>query len=88
MPTQGEQNKKKHILIVDDDSRVLRLLKGYLSGRYELATAINGKVAMNFLETKKTDLVLLDYEMPTENGAAVLEQIRPLKKISKNGKHI
>lgn len=76
MPTQGEQNKKKHILIVDDDSRVLRLLKGYLSGRYELATAINGKVAMNFLETKKTDLVLLDYEMPTENGAAVLEKIR------------
>lgn len=73
---QEEQNKKKHILIVDDDSRVLRLLKGYLSGRYELATAINGKLAMNFLETKKTDLVLLDYEMPTENGAAVLEKIR------------
>lgn len=52
IPPQEEQ-KKKHILIVDDDSRVLRLLKGYLSGRYELATAINGKLALNFLETKK-----------------------------------
>lgn len=52
VPPQEEQ-KKKHILIVDDDSRVLRLLKGYLSGRYELATAINGKLALNFLETKK-----------------------------------
>lgn len=76
IPPQEEQNRKKHILIVDDDSRILRMLKGYLSGRYELATAINGKIAMNFLETKKTDLVLLDYEMPAENGAAVLEKIR------------
>ena len=66
---------------MDDDSRVLRLLKSYLSGRYELATAINGKVAMKFLETKETDMVLLDYEMPTENGAAVLEKIRANEKL-------
>lgn len=77
--TKGE-NRKNHILIVDDDSRVLRLLKSYLSGRYELATAINGNVALKFLEKKETDLVLLDYEMPTENGAAVLEKIRANEK--------
>jgi Response regulator containing a CheY-like receiver domain and an HTH DNA-binding domain len=75
------EKRKNHILIVDDDSRVLRLLKSYLSGRYELATAINGKVAMKFLETKETDMVLLDYEMPTENGAAVLEKIRANEKL-------
>ncbi len=67
---------RKHILIVDDDSSVLKLLKGYLAERYDVATAINGKVAMKFLESKKTDLVLLDYEMPEQNGAAVLGQIR------------
>lgn len=76
-----DPERKKHILIVDDDSRVLRLLKSYLAGRYELATAINGKVAMRFLETKETDLVLLDYEMPTENGPAVLEKIRANEKL-------
>lgn len=75
-----EENRKKHILIVDDDSRVLRLLQSYLSGRYELATAINGKVALKFLEKKETDLVLLDYEMPVDNGAAVLEKIRANEK--------
>lgn len=76
-PTEEETSgQKRHILIVDDDSRMLRLLKSYLSERYELATAINGRVALKFLETKETDLVLLDYEMPTENGAAVLEKIR------------
>lgn len=67
---------RKHILIVDDDSSVLKLLKGYLAERYDVATAINGKVAMKFLETKRTDMVLLDYEMPEENGAAVLSKIR------------
>ncbi|MCM1536850.1 MAG: response regulator [bacterium] len=75
--------RKKHILIVDDDSRVLRMLKGYLAERYELATAINGRVALKFLETKETDLVLLDYEMPEENGAAVLEKIRANEKTRK-----
>lgn len=75
-----EVKPKKHILIVDDDSRVLRMLKTYLAGRYEVATAINGNVALKFLETKDTDLVLLDYEMPTENGAAVLGKIRANRK--------
>ena len=71
-----ETEEMKHILIVDDDSNVLKMIKNYLSGRYQVATAISGKVAMKFLETRKTDLVLLDYEMPVENGPAVLSQIR------------
>lgn len=79
--SSGEKSeRKKHILIVDDDSSVLRLLKGYLEERYELATAINGRVALKFLETKETDLILLDYEMSTENGAAVLKKIRANEK--------
>lgn len=71
-----EAERRKHILIVDDDSSVLKLLKGYLAERYDVATAISGKIALKFLETKKTDMVLLDYEMPVENGAAVLGKIR------------
>lgn len=68
--------KKKHILVVDDDSSVLKLMKSYLVERYDVATAISGKIALKFLETKKTDMVLLDYEMPGENGAEVLAKIR------------
>lgn len=71
-----EAERKKHILVVDDDSSVLKLLKGYLVERYDVATAISGKIALKFLESKKTDMVLLDYEMPEENGAAVLAKIR------------
>lgn len=72
----AEANKKKHVLVVDDDSNVLKLIKNYLAGRYDVATAKSGKVAMKFLETKTTDLVLLDYEMPEEKGPEVLSKIR------------
>ena len=65
---------------MDDDSGVLKLVKSYLSNQYDVATAKSGKVAMKFLETKKTDLVLLDYEMPEENGPQVMAKIRANEK--------
>ena len=37
---------------------------------------MSGKVALKFLETKSTDLILLDYEMPGDRGPDVLEKIR------------
>ena len=67
---------RKHILVVDDDLRMLKLIKRYLDDTYDIATAINGKVALKFLETKMTNLILLDYEMPGENGPAILEKLR------------
>lgn len=66
----------KHILIVDDDPRMLKMMKEQLHYEYDVATAVSGKVAMKFLETKHTDLILLDYEMPEEKGPQVLEKIR------------
>ena len=68
--------RRKHILVVDDDSRMLKVINRHLADQYDVATAINGRLALKFLETKKTDLVLLDYEMPLDNGPAVLEKIR------------
>lgn len=69
-------NNRKHILVVDDDFRMLKLIKRYLDDTYDIATAINGKVALKFLETKMTNLILLDYEMLGENGPAILEKLR------------
>lgn len=72
---KAEDERKRHILVVDDDVRTLRFLKAYLRD-YEVATAVNGSQAMKFLETKKTDLILLDYKMPVENGPEVLKKLR------------
>lgn len=71
-----DENSLKHILVIDDDPLMLRVIKEELKADYNVATAISGKIGLQFLQRKKTDLVLLDYEMPEENGAEVLEKIR------------
>lgn len=73
-----KDDRRKHILVIDDDSGVLKLVNGYLSGTYDVATAKSGKLALKFLETKSTDLILLDYEMPEENGASVFRKLRAM----------
>lgn len=67
---------RKHILVVDDNPLMLRSIKELLKDKYDIATAVNGKLALKFLESKTTDLILLDYEMPEENGPAVLAKLR------------
>ncbi len=66
----------KHILVVDDDSAMLKTIKEQLHGKYDVATALSGKIALKFLEKKTTDLILLDYEMPAEKGPEILQQLR------------
>lgn len=77
-----ESQVKKHILVVDDDPLMLKVVKEYLGDAYQVATAISGKVAMKFLESKETNLILLDYEMPVENGKEVLQKIRNNEKLA------
>lgn len=67
---------KKHILVVDDNPMMLKVIKESLRDKYEVATAINGKIARKYLTNKSVDLILLDYEMPEENGPEVLEKLR------------
>lgn len=71
-----EEERRKHVLVIDDDPLMLKLIKEYLHESYDVATAISGKIAYKFLETKKTDLILIDYAMPGEDGAAVLTKLR------------
>lgn len=69
-------NERKHILIVDDDRNVLKLLKTTLSEKYEVTAMLNGKMAEKYLETKTADLILLDHEMPVESGLEVFQKIK------------
>ena len=71
---------RKHILVVDDNSMMLRLVKEHLHEKYDVATAVSGRIALKFLERKSTDLILLDYEMPEENGPQVMAKIRANEK--------
>ena len=73
---QPESPDRHRILVIDDATIIHKTIKGYLDSKYEVATAISGKVALRFLNTKEVSLILLDYEMPDMNGPAVLEELR------------
>ena len=70
---------RKHILVIDDDPLVLKVLREHLHEKYDVAVARNGNMAYRFLDTHRTDLILIDYEMPGEKGPSVLMNIRKLR---------
>lgn len=73
---EAARNARKHIVVVDDDKNILKLLKAAMEEKYNVTTMINGRMAERYLETKTCDLILLDYEMPIENGPEVFRELR------------
>lgn len=72
----ANSGEKKHILVVDDDRTVLKMLKTALEDQYDVTTMVNGIVVEKFLMSKKVDLIILDYEMPMETGADIYRKIK------------
>ena len=69
-------NKKK-ILIVDDEDDILHFLELVLREKgYEVATASGGHEALTKAQLERPDLVLLDIMMPQMDGWEVLELLR------------
>ena len=73
---EQKAQERKHILVIDDDPVMLKMVNAQLREWYDVATAISGNMAIKFLKNKHTDLILLDYEMPGDNGVAVLKKLR------------
>jgi DNA-binding response OmpR family regulator len=68
---------KATILAVDDEPRVLKLLKANLeSSGYAVLTAADGEQALQVMERELPDLVLLDLMLPKMDGYAVCRRIR------------
>lgn len=72
----AEPAERKHILVVDDDRTILKMLKTALEDQYDVTTMVNGIVVEKFLMSKKVDLIILDYEMPLETGADIYRKIK------------
>jgi adenylate cyclase len=65
-------------LLIVDDNKVNRLLlsRSVEMQGHKVATAQNGRVALEMLRAEPFDLLLLDIEMPEMDGFAVLEQLK------------
>ena len=70
------ENRKKTVLIVDDDITYMRTVFEWLKNDYVVGMASNGVQAISYLARNKADIVLLDYEMPVANGPQVLEMLK------------
>ena len=74
---------QKSILLVDDDTTFLKMMKGWLDKYYRVTIVTSGMQALMYLADNKPDLILLDYEMPVTSGPQVLEMIRSETKVGK-----
>ena len=74
----------KCILIVDDESRMRKLIKDFLVAKgYSILEAEDGEKALQVFEEneEKLELILLDVMMPKLDGWSVLRQIRQTSKV-------
>ncbi|MFN5515904.1 MAG: response regulator transcription factor [Cyanobacteriota bacterium] len=71
------------LLLVDDDPNLILLVKDYLEFQgYEVATAENGREALEILEQKVPDMIICDIMMPEMDGYALIEKIRQDSRLS------
>ena len=71
------ENRKTHILVVDDDNRIRDLLKEYLKeNNYIISTSENAENAKIKLTHFKFDLIVLDVMMPGQNGYDLTKEIK------------
>jgi len=75
-------SKKTLILVVDDDIRMLRMMKRMLElENFQTITANSGEAALRVFEKENPDMVLLDIMMPDMNGYTVCQHVREFSEV-------
>jgi signal transduction histidine kinase/ligand-binding sensor domain-containing protein/DNA-binding response OmpR family regulator len=64
------------VLLVEDNSELLSIMKTVLSGRYQILTARNGLQAWNIIRKDELDLVVSDVMMPVMDGIELTKNIK------------
>lgn len=73
------EHKNLNILVIEDDKIEIIKLKRVISlefSNYDISFASNGLEALNLLEERKFNLILLDLNMPHTNGIEFLSIIK------------
>jgi DNA-binding response OmpR family regulator len=78
MPTQpASQIPERPILVVDDDAKIVRLVRTYLErDGFSVVTAADGPAALDAIERHRPALVVLDLMLPELDGRAVIRAVR------------
>ncbi|WP_299669527.1 response regulator [uncultured Ruegeria sp.] len=71
-------NQKTHILVCDDEVDVREMLQEYLGKRgYKVSAASGGDALRQILSVNAVDVIVMDINMPKEDGLSVLRSLRP-----------
>ncbi len=71
------KNFEAHILVVDDDDKIRKLVKEFLSTKnYLVTTANNAEDALEKVMEIKFDLIVLDVMMPGQDGYELTKEIK------------
>jgi DNA-binding response OmpR family regulator len=75
-------SKKASVLVVDDDIRMLRMMRRILELEgFQTLVASSGEASLKIFEKESPDLVLLDIMMPDMDGYTVCQRIREFSRI-------
>jgi PleD family two-component response regulator len=71
-------SEKARILFVDDEERIVNLLKIMFRGIYEVFTATNGHQALQIVAANRIHVIVSDQRMPEMLGIDLLSKVREL----------
>lgn len=78
----SKKDQKYRILVVDDDSNMIKLIQFYLlKDEYEITPCTKGKDALSTLKKNQFDVILIDVLMPEMDGYTLLKKMKDELKI-------
>src|SRR6202142_3151787 len=73
---------RPHILVVDDEPQITRVLRTSLSAQgYEIRVANDGETALEIAKDFAPDLVITDLAMPNMNGIELCRHLRQVSQV-------
>ncbi len=75
-------NQRRHILVVDDEPQITRVLRTTLSAQgYEVRVSHDGESAMELIKSWTPDLVITDLAMPNVDGIELCKRVRSMSEV-------
>ena len=75
-PSDDVDDKEYRLLLVEDNTELLRLMQRLLSRKYTVLTAKNGLQALNIIRKEELDLVVTDVMMPVMDGYELVKTVK------------
>jgi two-component system KDP operon response regulator KdpE len=75
-------NEHPHILVVDDEPQITRVLRTTLSAQgYEIRVANNGEMALEIMKDWMPNLIITDLSMPQLDGVQLCRRVRAVSQV-------